>query len=185
MLRGRLAPYLLSYANIEKVDSSPSSTNTRFERFVSLCAIYALLNVGYVKRCTNDLLLSNVVSKFYDFIVYNRPISIDVSDKDAVWLNSFCKYGKKDHEINRNLLGKTVETNGTRPTAIHVISLDVMHYISTCTIRWPSQIARFRFFLAGGFEALLIGATDNLKYKNNSNLRERCLSCLKNIQHLT
>ena len=147
MLRGRLAPYLLSYANIEKVDSSPSSTNTRFERFVSLCAIYALLNVGYVKRCTNDLLLSNVVSKFYDFIVYNRPISIDVSDKDAVWLNSFCKYGKKDHEINRNLLGKTVETNGTRPTAIHVISLDVMHYISTCTIRWPSQIARFRFFL--------------------------------------
>ena len=57
--------------------------------------------------------------------------------------------------------------------------MDVMHYISTCTIRWPSQIARFRFFLAGGFEALLIGATDNFKYKNNSNLRESCLSCLK------
>ena len=141
MLR-RLAPYLY-LMNIEKVDSSPQH-NTRFERFVSR-AQFTLLNVGYVKRCTNDLLLSNVVSKFYDFIVYNRPISIDVSDKDAVWLNSFCKYGKKDHEINRNLLGKTVETNGTRPTAIHV-TLDVMHYISTCTIRWPSQIARFLLF---------------------------------------
>ncbi len=178
--QGRLIPYLLSFAKMENMDNSPGNTNTRFQRFTSACSIYTLLNIGYVNKCINNLLLSNVVTKFCEYILDDKSIKHNLNDKEATWLCTFCRYGKEENEVNHIAVSKEVDIAGIRPTAINVIAMDVMKSISKCTVRWPSQLARFRFFLAGGFEALLIGATNDIKYKNNPQLREKCLECLKN-----
>ena len=72
--QGRLIPYLLSFAKMENMDNSPENTNTRFQRFTSACSIYTLLNIGYVNKCINNLLLSNVVTKFCEYILDDKSI---------------------------------------------------------------------------------------------------------------
>eukprot|EP00943_MAST-04B_sp_MAST-4B-sp1_P006477 g6477.t1 len=179
ILQGRLIPYLKLYAKVENVENSPDSENTRFQRFTSICSIYTLFNLSYVNKCVNTLLLSNVVTEFCNYIIYPKPIQYNMSDKETIWLYTFCKYENQKSETNHIVLARNIDVEGIRPTAINIIAIDVVISISKYTSQWSSQSARFRFFLAGGFEALLIGATDDIRYKAATKLRQECLNCLK------